>query len=283
VAYWESYRTGGGSRVLHVVDGWTPARPRVLITLAEGEVAATSTFGGVVWSTDGKGLLIAVNSRDHVPSSVPDAAWVYTTLRQVDVATGAMREIARTAPGYPYFPVAWDRARGVSIAVSWGPGGFTFGYQVFRDGADPSGVRFPVSTLPRAVVASPTAEHVLMRSFFDETRTLHVWPVADATKPVVLSPRADERVVSARWRNDREIVLSLSLTDDREKGDRLEVWSLDGSRRVVLTARHRLDAVRPDGTAAITDLGILDLTSGALARIPELGQFQRVLASVVVR
>lgn len=280
VAWWEAYRSGA-ARVLWVSDA-SGRGARKLLTLPDTEIAAVSTFGGVAWSTDGTGLLIAVNSRDHVPQAVPDAAHLYVTLRQVDVATGSVREVFRRAPGHPFFPIAWDRARGISIASGWGPGGFSFGYMTLRDDGSTGGVTFPASTLPSLIRASPAAERVLMRTFFDEARTVHVWRVADP-RHVALDAVAGERVVAALWRTDAEIVVSLSLSDDREHGDRLELWSVDGQRRVVLSVRHRLDAVRPDGSAAITDLGVVDLASGLVGRIPEIGPFERVLASVIVR
>lgn len=280
MAWWEAYRTGV-ARVLWLSDG-SGRGARKLLTLPDSEIAAISTFGGVTWSTDGTGLLIAVNSRDLVPQTQPDAAYLYVTLRQVDVAAGSVREVFRRAPGHPYFPITWDRARGVSIASGWGPGGFTFGYTTIRDDGSTGGVAFPTSTMPSLIRPSPTAERVLMRTLFDEARTVHVWRVADP-KHVALETATGERVVGALWRTDTEIVVSLSTSGDRENGDRLEIWSVDGQRRVVLSVRHRLDAVRPDGSAAITDLGVVDLGSGVVARIPEIGPFQRVLASVILR
>lgn len=206
VAWWEAYRSGV-ARILWVSDASGRAA-RKLITLPDSEVAAISTFGGVAWSTDGTGLLIAVNSRDHVPSTTPDPAYLYR--------------------------------------------------------------------------ASPSAERVLMRTFFDEARTVHVWRVADA-RYTALDTAPGERVVAALWRTDIEVVVSLSTSGEREVGDRLEVWSVDGQRRVILTARHRLDAVRPDGSAAITSAGIVDLVTGAVAQAPDLGSGLRVLASVLLR
>lgn len=280
IAWWEAYRSGV-ARILWVSDA-SGGAARKLLTLPDSEVAAISTFGGVTWSTDGTGLLIAVNSRDYVPSAVPDAAHLYVTLRQVDVAAGSVREVFRVAPGHPFFPLAWDRGRGVSIASRWGPGGFTFGYTTVRDDGSTGGVAFPTSTMPSLIRTSPTAERVLMRTLFDEARTVHVWRVADA-RYVPLEAATGERVVGALWRTDTEIVVSLSTSGHREEGDRLEVWSVDGQRRVVLSARHRLDAVRPDGSAAITSAGIVDLATGAVAQMPDMGSGLRVVASVLLR
>jgi hypothetical protein len=122
-----------------------------------------------------------------------------------------------------------------------------------------------------------------MWDFFDP-RAVYVWPLTEPAKIATLAAAGDERVVAAMWRDAREMVVSVAeVGAPRDVADRLEIWSLDGVRRVVLRARHRLDAVRPDGTAALTSAGIVDLTSGATAQIPEFGLFQRVLASVVLR
>jgi hypothetical protein len=83
------------------------------------------------------------------------------------------------------------------------------------------------------------------------------------------------------WRNASEILVSLTSTAGSNDGERLEVWTLAGQRRLVLTARQRLDAVRPDGSAAVTSKGVVDLASGASAEMP--GNPGRVLGSVVLR
>jgi len=281
-AYWETW--SGAARVLRLLEATAPAQSRSLLTLPESEMAATSTGGGVAWSTDGKGLLIAVNSRDYVEQSVPDAAHLYATLRQVDIATGSVREIARKEPGHPFFPIAWDRPRGISAAVEWGPGGFATAYVTLRDGAAPVRTGLPAVTLPIAVRAAPDASRVLMWSFFaEDSRAVYVWPLAEPAQRITLEAVGDERVVAAIWRDAREIVVSLSPNASTRDADRLEVWPLEGPRRVVLRGQHRLDAVRPDGTAAITSRGVVDLATGATAPIPGLGSGQRVLASLLIR
>ena len=110
-----------------------------------------------------------------------------------------------------------------------------------------------------------------------------MWPLAEPAQRITLEAVGDERVVAALWRDAREIVVSLSPNASARDADRLEVWPLEGPRRVVLRGQHRLDAVRPDGTAAITSRGVVDLATGATAPIPGLGSGQRVLASLLIR
>lgn len=280
IAYWET-PMGPYARVLWLLDAALPAEPRILLTLPDTEAAAASVGSGVAWSSEGTGLLIAVNSVElSRPSPPVDATPRYSTLRQVDIATGAVREIARNEGVAAWFePIAWDRARGISAAVDIGPGGFVSTYVVLRDGAPLLRVRLAEETLARYVRAAPDASRVLMRGLPDH-RAVYVWPLAEPTRLTTLAAPLGEYVVAAMWGDAGEIVVSLSRTSEGEMGDRLEVWRLDGSRRMLRDAPQRLDAVRPDGTAAITDKGVIDLRTGVLEEIPGLG---RALASVLLR
>lgn len=265
IAYWQ--HSNDGARALWVLDPSAGAQPRMLLTLPSAEIASTSTFGGVVWSTDATGLLIAVNSADVVQGP-PDAPYRHAALREVDGRTASVREIARKERSFAFFPVAWDRDRGVAAAVESAPGGFASGYVTVRGDGSMQETRLPPgTTLPRLVRAAPDASRVLMLLWEDPV-AISVWPLTDPTQRVTLPPQAGERVVAAMWRDAREIVVSVGRTADASQAERLEVWTLDGQRRVVLSAKHRLDAVRPDGTAAITSAGVVDLATGASAKMP---------------
>lgn len=282
IAYWETY-SAPTVRTLWLLDTSSPTQPRVLLTLPESETAAVSTGSAVAWSSDGSGLLLAVNSVEVASRSAPpDALPLYSTLRRFDIADGSVHEVVRTERRASWFsPIGWDRARGISAAAVVGPGGFATGYIVVQDGAAPREGRLPSQTitLQGYVRAAPDASAVLMRGF-PENRELYVWPLTEPTQVRTLRAGADEYVARAMWRNPREIVVSLSRSSASDAGDRLEVWNLDGSRRVLVTAAHRLDAVRPDGTAAITDRGAVDLESGTVEDIPGM---RRVLTAVVLR
>jgi len=276
VAYWQS--SNGAPRVLSVLDLAAPAPPRALLTLPDIEVASTSTGGGVIWSTDGTGLLIAVNSRDVVQQPVVDMPYLYATLRQVDVDTASVREIVRKDRSFPFFPIAWDRPRGVSAAVEWGSGGYATRYVAVRDDGSVQATDLSGATLPRFVRSAPDGSRVMMLDFQGSSAIISIWPLTDPTQRITLWPEVGERVVGAIWRSAQEIVVSVGRMADASVAERLEVWTLDGQRRVVLQTQHRLDAVRPDGTAAITTAGVVDLATGAVARMP--GDPGAVAASV---
>lgn len=281
IAYWQT--PAGPARRLWLLDVSAPAQPRSLLALPDSEIAAASTGSGIAWSSDGTGLLVAVNGL--APPREGGGPLVeappYATLRQIDVATGSVREVARTEMAAWFGPVAWDRARGVSTAVEVGPGGFAWGYVVLRDGVAPARAPLPAQTLTVFVRAAPDASRVLMRGFPDH-RAVYVWPLTEATRVTTREAVGDEYVAAAIWRNAREIVVSLSRAREGREGERLEVWALEGPRRVLLRERHRLDVVRPDGTAAITDKGVIDLATGALEELPGM-MGDRATASLLLR
>ena len=274
-AYWQT--PAGPARRLWLLDTSAPTQPRSLLTLPDDETAVTF----IVWSSDGTGLLIAVNglAPARQGEGPPVEAPPYATLRQIDVATGSVWEIARNKGSW-FGPVAWDRARGVSTAISIGPGGLVGGYGVLRDGVAPVWAPLPAETSAVFVRAAPDASRVLMRGF-PEHRAVYVWPLTEGTTVTTLEAVGDEYVAVAIWRNAREIVVSLSRTREGREGERLEVWPLGGPRRVLLRERHRLDVVRPDGTAAITDKGVIDLATGAREELPGM-RGDRATASLLL-
>lgn len=280
IAYWETY-SSPEVRTLWLVDAAGTTQPRMLLTLANTEIAAVSAGDGVVWSSDGTGLLIAVNSLAlNSPAPPVDATPQYATLRQLDIATGSVREIARNQGVGAWFePIAWDRDLDVSAAVEIGPGGFVSTYIVVRDGSGLTGTPLPEQTLARYVRASVDARSVLMRGFF-EHRAVYVWPLAEPTQVTTFRASGSEYVVAALWRAAGEIVVSLASSADATTGERLEIWAAPGQRRQLVSAPLRLDAVRPDGSAAVTDKGVVDLRTGVVDEAPRRS---RAIASVLVR
>ena len=279
LAYWEALPGGGEARVLRLFDIAAPAQERVLVTLPATETANVTTGGGVAWSSDGSGLLIGVRSAAYVSGGVPVGAErpVYTALRDIDVASGAVRELARLMASLPLRPVAWDRRSRVAAAVGIGDGGYTGTYVVARDGAEPT--TSPICCNIAPAVGAPDATRALAVSF--EPRALLVWPLADAAQRTTMDAAAGERIDRAIWRNAREIVVLIG--GDAPGATRLEVWSLDGRRRVVLTGARDLSAIRADGTAAIVSGEVVDLDTGTRWPIPGLTGQGPIVATLLLR
>jgi len=279
LAYWEASQGGGRARVLRLFDTAALAQERILLTLPATETANVSTGGGVVWSSDGSGLLIGVSSIEPVSSAVPVGADrpVYTALRDVDIASGAVREVARLMASLPLRPVAWERRSHVAAAVGIGDGGYTGSYVLAREGVTPTAMPMCCNIAP--ALGAPDASRALAVSL--EPRALFIWPIADPDQRTTMDAASGERVDRAIWRNAREIVV---LTGGDAPGAmRLEVWSLDGRRRVVLLGARDLSGIRADGTAAIVDGEVIDLGAGVRSPIPGLTGQSRIVATLLLR
>lgn len=270
VALWEPVVTEGSGRVLWVMEGSAPDRARVVLTLPPGERAATSTGGGVVWSSDGMALLIGVISTGAVsqpgaPPGIPSHIVPYAAIRSVDPATGDVRELARRERSFPLRPVAWDRARGIAAAVGVGPNGSASGYVIAAAGRPAVVADCCASGAAYRVVASRDAARVLAVADRSPS-SLHIWPTADPTQLTAMDAAPGERIEKALWRDDRAVVVLLS--GDAPGAQRLELWRLDGSRRVLLRDARDLWGVRFDGSAAILEGRAVDLDTGTVTAIP---------------
>lgn len=264
IAYWEASPSGGEARVLRLFDIAAPAQERILVTLPATERADVSTGGGVVWSSDGSGLLIGVTSVAYAstPPPVGGERPVYTALRDVDVSSGAVREVARLMASLPLRPVAWDRTSRTAAAVGIGGGGYTGSYVFAHEGVAPTTTRMCCNIAP--AIGAPDASRVLAVSF--DPRALFIWPLAEPGRRTTMDAAVGERIERAIWRNAREIVVLIG--GDAPAAQRLEVWSVDGARRVVLHGAKNLAGLRADGTAAIADGRVVDLDTGATWAIP---------------
>lgn len=279
-AYWETAPGAGEARVLRLLDGSAPAQARVVFALPETETATVSAGGGVAWSSDGTGLLIGVNSREYGVTAPPVGAERprYAALRDVDVASGSVREIARSELSLPLRPVAWDRVRRIAAAVEIGHGGYIGSYVLVREGAAP--IRTQLGTDIAPAIAAPDASRVLAVRF--RPSALYVWSLAEPARRMTMEPALGESIEKAIWRNAREIVVLIA--SDEPAAHRLEVWPLEGPRRVVLRGAQSLSGVRPDGTAAIVSGQVVDLETAAVSPIPGMTGVQHAhVASFLLR
>ena len=277
IAYWQVLRGGGQARVLWLLDGAALTQPRVILTLADSETAAVSTGGGVVWSSDGGSLLIGINSIAYESAGAVDAGrYTYAALREVEISSGSVREITRIERALPLRPVALDRGRHLAAAVEIGGGGYIASYVVAREGGAVTRTALGINIAP--ALGTSDASRVLALRFLPSG--IYVWSLVQPEGRTMLEAAPDERVETALWRNSREIVVLIG--GDSPSAHRLEVWNVEGGRRVVLAGAQDLAGVRPDGTAAILDGQVVDLDTGAVSAIPgSLGSHGVVFARVV--
>lgn len=251
--------------------------------------------GGIVWSTDGSGLLISVLSSGGSAQSGQQLA----QLRTIDVATGAINNVgpaigAQRASGGPFAPstplptptpggqialkpLLWDRAADrIAAAVAAPNPSYVSSIMVIDHGAASSTTllaegEFLTSTL----AVSPdgmTIAGARTRDF-----ALVTWPIADYAKRNEIVPAPGERILSLWWRpttNDLYFLrdISVTLPSGGSTATRLEVWrpGAGGPRVIDHTAGpsllFRADGsaylmVRPGSTAQVT-YDVVDANDG---------------------
>ena len=255
VAYWiwGASPPGLGSLALTklaVYDAIT-GTTRELLTLS------SEAGSGVVWSTDGTGLLIGVGSAAVGFNEGPKLA----RLRTIDVATGMTQDIGPTVGSIPasrgplipgaqpppsatqsppgnvvFRPLFWDRAADRVVAVLAGPNtSYADQVMVIDHGAAHSIGREGDQFLADSVSMSPDGKTIAAARTRDFA--LVAWPVDDYAARRELVPASGERTLSLWWRPRSDqlyFVHDNALTNDATKWSRLEVWRpLVDSPRVV--------------------------------------------------
>lgn len=227
--------------------------------------------GGLVWSTDGMGLLFSSQSRERVPG--PEGEPVQSSLEglHLDPRQGDARERFATQSNVSIRPLLWVREPKLVAAVTpagqKGPGGYIA----------VSGGRGTFWTLPDAMrndvlvgwpVASSDGRWVasVYRTALRATE-IRVWPSDDLARVTQLRDTSLGReIAAARWRPG-----SLELLV--EVGGSLEIWTRDGTTRRVADLRGSVSAVRWDGSAVYTepDRGpaeLIEVDTGRRATLP---------------
>ena len=259
--------------------------------------------GGVVWSTDGTGLLISVLSR----GGSADAGAQLAQLRTIDLATGTVTSVgptfgAQPASGGPFGasprptaapggqialkPLLWDRAADrIVVAVAAPNPNYVSSIMVIDHGAGSATTllaeeKFLTSTL----TISPDGKSLAGARTRDFA--LVVWPIADYAKRDEIVPATGERILSLWWRpkTDQLYFLhdnALATTDPAALWSHLEVWRPGVGSAQVVDAKagpallFRFDGsaylmVRPGSTAQLA-YDVVDANSGRL-----LGQITNV-------
>lgn len=241
--------------------------------------------GGVVWSVDGTGLLVALAEPPDTRARI---------LMAVEISTGATREVYRGIgpSGASVVPLVWRRNPEVFAAYETGPGGYNFGYTVIRPG------RTPVRIEPDGQVTGMTAsiDGSLVVGLWGSDNVIKVWPVDDFAKKTELRPAASDQFANPRWWPDRvEVVFAAGKRSESGWTDiRVEKWDPVGGARSVL---KRLPAasslggflVRADGTGLLTQgpyppaaWEVTDLRTGITIPVPQKSG-ENILRTILIR
>lgn len=227
----------------------------------------TESINAVVWSVDGRSLLVAVGTSTAI-QGVPGVHPTSSRLLIVERDGSGAREIARAVEGRSLRPVAWDGARGVGVAVEHAGQAGPWRYLYLA--ADGSVI---VTDLPQAG-PQPTMHadgfavsgdgRFVLGVWSDGARaSVRFWPVDDPEfREARELPLDGLPPIAATWRPGRaEVVVR------RIQG--FEIWSLDGRRLLAREWDQRFPQVvfRHDGTAiyrplADGDVERLDLVTG---------------------
>lgn len=236
---------------------------------ASGEFPSSAVWAG----DDTDSLLVTVD--------VYSAPSVYTSQRVVDLQTKQVRELARIG----FVPLAWHPAS--DTAVGWafrGDGGFADSYVLVRGGRVTRS-QFPLGEVIGSTVrASPDGRRIIAvygGTSAQSGGTIRWWSFDRFDQQTELPSVRGEWIINASWRPGvDELVVSVATGTYTPTVPRLEVWPLQGARRVLRSSGGLL-LVRSDGTAALAvDYALVDLATGATSTVPRLSPTERPYLAV---
>jgi hypothetical protein len=257
-----AYFPGPGFDELWIADVAHLDRPQRVLSIAP------RFSGGVVWSTDSKGVLFSASSRERVPGVEGEP--LQSSLEGVHLDENR-REPFMSQSNLSIRPLLWVRepkiVAGVTPFGQKGPGG----YVAISGGAAktwsiPDAARADVSV--GRPVASSDGRWVAATYRYSTRTLIRVWPSEDLARATELEAPSGE-IGSALWRPG-----SLDLAVD--VGGSLEVWDRDGAKRRVADLGGRsLAAFRWDGSAVYAgtmggSTEVIEIDTGRRAPLPEI-------------
>jgi hypothetical protein len=273
-----------GTRVAYWIWGPSPAGlgSLSLTRLALYDAAAGTTRevlslpngagGGVVWSTDGTGLLVSVLARGVPPCPQPEddrrtcagatpgpSGAQLAQLRTIDLATGTVTSVgpmfgAQPASGGPFGatprptpapdgqigmkPLLWDRARDLIVAAVAAPNpNYASSIIAIDRGRESDELLAEGLFLTSTLAVSPDGKSIAGARTRDFA--LVAWPIGDYAKRNEIVPATGERILSLWWRPKTDELYflhdnALATTDPAAMWSHLEVWRPGaGAARVV--------------------------------------------------
>ncbi len=270
LAYWTDNHGGRRGNSIQLWDAATPNRTTTLLRSPSGE-----TGTGVLWSSDGEGLLLSFVSLAQQPVTNPppppdDTA--ETVLRTLEIASGDLTQVYRVKRGGlegSVAPLAWDREQKTIGAVEVGGGGFAIASLLIRDGDVSRTVVDGALSSVRSVAGSPDAMRVV--AVAGNSRIVS-WSINNPGHVTELQPLGAS--VHFGWLpgSTRAIVRQAAGVQDAK----LFLWDVATDDRTEVGSSRYLAVPRADGSALyVTDergsTSVLEIASGArepLASMP---------------
>ena len=282
IAYWDPVNAPKSTGAVLKIRPAAGGTPRAVLT-TRPELSGNA----FIWSTDGTGIVAAIDDDCFLPVGCVRAGQELWT---IDVTSGATEKIAE---GKIWLPVAWDRvAKRVAAGVT-GEGGYLAAYDVVDLSQKPYAVRstrFDPALLNGRLRASSDGRSVLLTTF-GQPDTLSWWPIAEPEKRKAIPFEG----TAAAWRpgtNEIWWVEGLTPAGCRTvpcRGTQIAAYDVaTGDRRVAFrgTFGNELVGFRPDGSDAITRgrvpdrdpaeaiaLVLIDVRTGATANLTVTGEF----------
>jgi hypothetical protein len=284
IAYWHP---GEGSTLdrLYVAAAAGGSPTRSLMT-----VQPEQKGGPIAWSSDGTGLVVAVDS-GHVRSGNHRSE-----LHTVDLVTAAPQLLFTTGNGASWHPLGWDRA-GLVVGAGMTKSGFLDSYAAISlKGQRPAMTNWGKSSseiISRNAIASSDARYV---AAIGRGNQVYWWPFADGTRTNLAQREVHSSGLA--WKPGTSqigwvggpIWSGCTLTSPPICGGS-EIVLLDvatGRRTVAarINSNLSLEHFRDDGSAAMlrvyqsNDVAVIDLATGRTEQVKERWP---VLASVRIR
>lgn len=250
----------------YLLDGSKPAEQRRILALPN-EVP-----GPVLWAADMSAIAFTAQDSGATQGVIPK----YDSIRTLDLATGAVRELARITDGSYYQLVGWDKPAGTLAAqiLPYPPvAGKRSTYLVIA----PSGTKTTPVDGPTAYTSADARTVVGLQCTAAAACSLWTWPLAD------YSARADHHLpagLSLGLIGFRPGTGDVGLTVFEQSGSsgRIALWSASaGLRTVYAFPAGRSPGgpwfFRSDGSAVIISFAIgedlvVDIATGQSTRLP---------------
>ncbi len=249
-----------------------------------------SFVGNAVWAADNSNSIAFAVIKPSTQQGV-DTPPLYSALRSVDLATGAVRELARTNNGRILVPLIWRPRDNLAVSFETGPGGYAYSYVIVRTG-QVNRTEFDRDQPPLGLLADRDGARVLGLFGTGNDLVLKWWAWDRPEQAQEMRPPSGETFLRAVWRaGAEEIGVELVVTPTRTPvRGRFELWSVATNSRRVVIASGGFEMFRHDGTAAIGlrgfaapfEMYLIDLATGATTPIPSQSGNERPLPTALL-